>query len=160
MLELRRGEVPAAVELIRERIEMIRAREGSYAVGHAEAARVLASAGELGLLDELRSQDDFPLRRTQLCLATSGAVLAEAEGRTEEAAADYAKSADGWIDYGHRPETAFAELGAGRCLLELGRREDAVEALRRAREIFVELGAVGPLADVDDLLAVATAKTS
>ena len=160
MVESERGNVGAAIGLIRERIEMIGAREGSYAIGHTEAARVLAIAGEFGLLGELRSQDDLAIRRTQLCLAASGAVLAEAEGRTGEAAAIYAEAAAGWADFSHRPETAFAELGAGRCLLELGRPDEATTRLRGARDAFSGLGAVRLVEETDDLLSRATALSS
>jgi hypothetical protein len=55
---------------------------------------------------------------------------------------------------------AFAEMGAGRCLLSLGRSEEAVTHLRAAREGFAGLGATPLVARTDDLLARATALTS
>lgn len=132
----------------------------SYAVAHTEAARVLVAAGELELLEDLRRQDDFPLRRTRLSLTTSGALVAEAQGRAEEALGLYLEANEGWSSFGNPLETAFAGVGAGRCLIEPSRRDEATRRLRGAREIFGGLG-TGKLVDqTDELLALATAKTS
>jgi tetratricopeptide (TPR) repeat protein len=160
MVELDRGDAPAAVTLIRERVAMIGQREGSYAVGHTETARVLVAAGELELLEELRRQDDFPIRRTQLSQRASAGLLAEARGRAEDAVGSYLEASEGWSAFGNPFETALAELGAGRCLLELGRPEEASGHLHTARATFVRLGAVGPTSEADELLAIATAKSS
>ncbi|MEX2422142.1 MAG: hypothetical protein WD670_10030, partial [Actinomycetota bacterium] len=160
MVELERGNAETAVALIRERVELVGKQEGSFALSHTEAARVLAAAGELDLLEELRRQDDFPLRRTRLSQTTSGALLAEAHGRVEEALASYDDAAEGWAAFGHLLETAFAEMGSGRCLLALGRPDEAGGRLREAREIFNGLGAIPLIEQIDDLLARATAKSS
>ena len=160
MVELEGGNREIAAALIRERVELVGRQEASFAIAHTEAARVLVAAGELGLLEELRRQDDFPLRRTRLLQATSGALLAEAQERTSDALGLYLDAKDGWSSFGNPFETAFAEMGAGRCLLGLGRRDEATGHLRSARETFARLGAVRLTAETDDLLAVATAKTS
>lgn len=160
MLECERDRVSEAVELIRERIEMIEAREGSYGQGHVDSARVLAASEELDLLEELRAQDDSPIAHSRLSLLASGGILAEARGRIAEAVEGYVEAAHGWTGFGNRVEAAFAWLGAGRCLAALGRRDDAVTALRSARETFVYLGALRATAEADELLTVAAAKTS
>jgi hypothetical protein len=121
---------------------------------------VLAAAGELDLLAELRRQDDFTLRRTRLSRATSGALLAEVQGRTEEALALYLEARESWSSFGNPFETALAEMGAGRCLLDLGRPTESAERLGPARVTFASLGAVRFTAEADDMLALATAKSS
>jgi hypothetical protein len=51
-------------------------------------------------------------------------------------------------------------MGVGRCLLALGGRSQGTERLRAARERFSALKAALMVAEVDDLLARATSKTS
>lgn len=160
MVELEGGNREIAAALIRERVELVGHQEASFAIAHTEAARVLVAAGELDLLEELRRQDDFPLRRTRLFQATSGALLTEARGLPSEALALCLEASDGWSAFGHRLETAFAEMGAGRCLLALGRSDEARRHLHEAREIFDSLGAIPLIEQTDDLLARATAKSS
>ena len=162
MVELERGNRDGAVVLIRERVELVGERESSFAsaMTHTQAARLLAAMGELDLLEVSRRHEGAPLLRTRLSLATSGAILAEAQGQIGEALASYREAAGGWASFGNRPETAFAEMGAGRCLLALGRFEEAGGHLRDAREIFRGLGAVPLIEQTDDLLARATAKSS
>jgi hypothetical protein len=46
----------------------------------------------------------------------------------------------------------MAELGMGRCLVNLDRRAEADQPLRRAREQFASLGAAPALAETDALL--------
>jgi len=72
----------------------------------------------------------------------------------------YLEASEGWSAFGHRLETAFAEMGAGRCLLQLGRRDEATRHLRSARETFASLGAVALTSETDDQLARATARSS
>jgi hypothetical protein len=58
------------------------------------------------------------------------------------------------LEHGH------ALAGAGRCLLELGRPREAAERLNEARERYAILGAVPLVAEADELLSRATAKSS
>ncbi len=160
MVESERGNVRAAIGLIRERVELIGAQEGSWAISHTEAARVLVDAGDLDLLAELRRQDDHPIARTELSIGTSGALLAEAEGRLEAALAAFAEAIDRWADFGHPFEVAHGRLGAGRCLSATGRAEEATVELRAAREGFSALGAGRLVQEADELLARATALSS
>ncbi|MCI0634984.1 MAG: hypothetical protein L0206_13865 [Actinobacteria bacterium] len=162
MVELERGHREIAVDLVRERVELVGERQGTFAGGmtHTQAARILAAAGELDLLEVCRRQDDSTLPRSRWSLLTSGAILAESKGQIEDALTSYRDVARGWASFGNRPESAFAEMGAGRCLLALGRPDEAGGHLRDARKIFGDLGAVPLIEQTDDLLARATAKTS
>jgi ATP/maltotriose-dependent transcriptional regulator MalT len=162
MIELERGNHEVAVALMRERVALVEKQEGSFAsaMSHTQAARILAAAGEVDLLKVCRRQDDAKLLRSRLSLLASGALLAEVNGRLEEALASHVAAAEGWAAFGHRLETGFGEMGAGRCLLALGRPGDAGGHIREAREIFHGLGAMPLIEQTDNLLARATAKTS
>jgi class 3 adenylate cyclase/tetratricopeptide (TPR) repeat protein len=93
-------------------------------------------------------------------LTTVNAALAEAHGDLEAAAEGYADAARRWQSFGVVPEQAFALLGQGRCLVQLGRTTEASTALQRAREIFLALQAAPALAEIDELLQQATALSS
>jgi tetratricopeptide (TPR) repeat protein len=84
------------------------------------------------------------------------AVRAEASGEAAEALALYEDSAARWADHGFALGRAESLFGAGRCLLSLGRENEASARLREAREIFSGLGAAPAVARVDDALARAT----
>jgi class 3 adenylate cyclase/tetratricopeptide (TPR) repeat protein len=98
--------------------------------------------------------------RHRCCLLMAEATLAEAEGRLEPALDQYDQAAERWTEYGHVLERGQAHLGAGRCLLGLGRPTEARAKLRKAREVCQKLGA-GPLvSEVDAHLEHATAGIS
>jgi hypothetical protein len=111
-----------------------------------DLVRVCVAAGRLPLAKALL--DGFPAGaamtepdRRSLLAAT--AVLAEAHGDPEGAAARYQEAAAGWRAAGHALEQGQALLGLGRCLARLGRAE-AGPALREAGALFRGLGC-GPL---------------
>jgi hypothetical protein len=91
--------------------------------------------------------------RSRLCIAASRAALAESEGALEEAAGLYAEAARGLAAYGWPFEEAHAQLGAGRCLLALGRDADARPRLDLAREIAERLHVRPMLAEIEGLEA-------
>ena len=91
--------------------------------------------------------------------STVAALIAEAEGRTAEAAAGFADAAARWHDFGVPYEAGQAWLGQGRCLVALGRAPEAAAPLAAAREIFARLGAKPALAETDDWLARADASS-
>jgi hypothetical protein len=89
--------------------------------------------------------------RYRLTVATAHAVLTEATGEPEPAAAQYAEAAAGWSAYGQVLEHALALLGQGRCLTRLG-RPDAEPVLRVAHHHLTTLGARPPAAEARGLL--------
>jgi tetratricopeptide (TPR) repeat protein len=129
----------------------------NYAPMLPEMVRTAIAAGDLALAERLASgfEPDLPYREHALCAAR--AILAEARGEAEEGARLYAEAAGRWELFGVVPERGFALLGEGRCLLALRRPAEAVEALRRAREVFSGLGAKPSLSETDALLEQATA---
>ena len=96
-------------------------------------------------------------RRCRPCASTSRltcrALLAEARGEHEAAAAGFADAAARWHDFGVPYEEGHALLGQGRCLVALGRAPEAAAPLAAAREIFARLGAKPALAETDEWLA-------
>jgi tetratricopeptide (TPR) repeat protein len=80
---------------------------------------------------------------------TCRALLEEAREEHEAAVAGFAAAAADWNDFGFPHEEAQALLGQGRCLVALGRAQEAAAPLAMARDIFARLGARPALADVD-----------
>jgi hypothetical protein len=90
---------------------------------------------------------------TQRCVRGYGdALLAEARGEYQAAAAGFADAAARWRDFGVPYEEAQALLGRGRCLAALHRAAEATLPLGQAWEIFQRLGAKPALSDVECLL--------
>ena len=87
------------------------------------------------------------------------ALVEEARGEPEAAAAGFADAADLWHGVGVPYEEAQALLGQGRCLVALGRAPEAAAPLAAAREIFARLGATPALAETDEWLATAGRRT-
>ncbi|MGH2591094.1 MAG: hypothetical protein ACRDGW_09905, partial [Actinomycetota bacterium] len=124
------------------------------------AARVCLRADAADLLRSLIEQGTEHLTRHANSVASARAVLAEIEGDHERALAGYDDAARRWGTFPSVLEHGLALEGSGRCLLEMGRPHDAAERLRRARDAYTSLRAEPLVAEVDALLARATAKTS
>ena len=117
----------------------------------AALVRTALAAGDAALAARLAHgfEPAYPEGEHALCAAR--AALAEAAGRHEEAATLYGEAAERWREFGTVPEQAQALLGEGRCLLTLG-RDGAEEPLRRARELFAEMGYAPAVAETERLL--------
>jgi hypothetical protein len=83
------------------------------------------------------------------------AVLTEAQGRRDAASVLYAEAAERWASYGFALERGQAALGAGRCLIAVGKPHEAAGHLVEARRTFDALRAEPLLAEADRLLAQA-----
>ncbi len=154
------GEDRAAIELLRELADV---RDGVDVYFLAMAPAFIREAVRLGgreLADPLAdtSGPSTPLRAHSK--VATDAILMETDGDLEAAEASYADAADRWEAFTMVPERAYALLGRGRCLLELGREADAGSVLGDARRIFEEVGAVPALAEADELLRRSSARTS
>jgi tetratricopeptide (TPR) repeat protein len=88
------------------------------------------------------------------------AVVAEETGELDEALLLYEDAAARWAEHGFVLGNAEALHGSGRCLVALGRAQQATAPLREARELFAQLGAKPALERVDDLLAQAASRTA
>ena len=80
----------------------------------------------------------------------------EGNGKPEQALTLYEHAAARWADYGFAVGRAESLFGAGRCLLSLGRTNEASSRLHEAREIFSGLGAAPAVVQLDVALARAT----
>ena len=147
------GDPVHALELLSDAEAALRGRGGYWlawllpnavriALAAGDRARAVSLAGSLEPLQ--------PLSRHALVAAQ--ALVTEAHGNYEAAAACFADAAGRWHDFAAVHEEAQALLGQGRCLAALRRAEEARRPLSEARKIFQRLGADPALADVDRLL--------
>jgi class 3 adenylate cyclase/tetratricopeptide (TPR) repeat protein len=157
---LGRGEVPGAIDLVVEVDESLRGRLGFRSWILDWAARVCLRADAADLLRSLIEQGTEHLTRHANSVASARAVLADIEGDHERALAGYDDASRRWGAFPSVLEHGLALEGSGRCLLEMARPHDAAERLRRARDAYTSLRAAPLVAEVDALLARATAKTS
>ena len=123
------------------------------------ACRAMVAFGDVeGAARLVEASGDPNARRLRLSVASAAAVVAEARGELEEAAAGYARLAPEWVDYGFGLEEARMRLGLARCLIALGRKVEAWVELERARGLAGELGAEPVTAEADALLEGAPAR--
>jgi tetratricopeptide (TPR) repeat protein len=156
---LRAGDRDGAVTVVEEAGRLMREREfGTWLLD--DSARVCLSAGEPDVLRDLLEGHTPYLTRDILSTLSARAVLAELEGDLDNALDRYTEAAERWAAFPHVLEHGHALMGVGRRLLTLGRETEARERLLEARERFVSLGAAPLVAETDDLLASAAAKTS
>jgi tetratricopeptide (TPR) repeat protein len=138
------GEHAAARALVEEVLGVVGDRGGGgWYLGQqvADLVRVCVAVGQPVTAEALVARANDGVARNRHGLLAARAVLAEADGALEEAARRYDEAAARWAGYGHRLERARALLGAGRCLLALGRPEGRAR-LQSARALLAELGAV------------------
>jgi tetratricopeptide (TPR) repeat protein len=157
-IEHLRGEEAAAIELIDELLETFAEIPYSLVIGFA--ARALVATGQVERAASLLAGPETPMALWRLARATAEAVVLEAEGSFEDAMRGYLDVAERWAGFSSVVEQAHALLGAGRCLLALGRPTEATEQLTAAREIWAPLGAKPYVDEIDGYLAEATALTS
>jgi predicted ATPase/class 3 adenylate cyclase len=155
LVEHTRGNHSTAVRLIEEIEEVTRDRPAFRARHLPEALRVCVAASAIRLAEGLLDITGHLPARHRYSVLTGRAVLTEAQGRPEEASALYAEVAERWADYGFALEHGQAALGAGRCLVAVGRHQEAIVRLVEARRAFDTLRTTPLLAEADRLLAQA-----
>lgn len=150
-----------AAELLTELTAAPNTRDNAYYAALLPAlVRTAITTGQPSTAQSLTSdyQPRTPYAHHALVAAT--AALTEARGEHQAAADRYADAARRWGQFGVIPEHAYALQGHGRCLINLGQPLEATPILRKAREIFDQLGAVPTLAETDTLLQQAVALSS
>ncbi len=106
------------------------------------AVRVLVAGGAVEEASRILAAGFDPnSRRLRLSMGTARAIVAEARGEVEAAERDFREMAAGWADYGFRLEEARTRTGLARCLVRLGRADEAAPEIARARELLEALGA-------------------
>jgi len=133
----------------------LRGKEGcwfAHMVPHA--VRMALAAGDRDLGERLAASLEPPLQPlAEHAIVAAHALVTEARGEYEAAAAGFADAAARWHDFAAVYEEAHALLGQGRCLLALGRAPEAAPVLEAAREIFARLEARPALDETDAVLA-------
>jgi class 3 adenylate cyclase/tetratricopeptide (TPR) repeat protein len=154
------GDRALAVSLVEEFDRLTRDRPDFRTLYGHWVARACAAMDAIQPLRGLL-EANAPIATYHRCsILTTEAMLAEAEGRLQPALDLYFQAAQEWESYGDVPEYGHANLGAGRCLLGLGRIMEAETRLKDARDVFATLGARPLVAQADTLLQRATAQTS
>jgi tetratricopeptide (TPR) repeat protein len=144
------GRPAAAVELVEELLLETKTRHAYRAGVASELARIcLAVVAHEPLARALDDLEARGLIRWVLSVRSAQAVLAEMEGRLDEAHELQRDVAAEWDGRGFVYETAHARFGRGRCLIGIGRHGEAAEHLLGAREAFGRLGAAPLVAEVD-----------
>jgi class 3 adenylate cyclase/tetratricopeptide (TPR) repeat protein len=158
-IEFARGNKAAAAALVDEFITSTEGVSGIFrGLSLTDAVRLLVALGEVESAAELTAGSETPGLRMEISMATARAVLAEARGETEDALGGYEHAAADWAAFGHKLEYALALYGAGRCLAELGRADQAAARLAAAREILIELGATPTIDEIDGVADQAAAR--
>jgi class 3 adenylate cyclase/tetratricopeptide (TPR) repeat protein len=155
-----RGDLEGARSMV---MELAQATEGAMVRTFwimPEGLRVLIATGETETARRIAAEEVAPIPTLLTRQVLARAALAEADGDLEAALEGYRQAAAAWDKGSYVFEKASALLGAGRCLLLLGRAAEASESVSSAREVFVSLRAQPLLGECDDLLGQATALTS
>ncbi len=149
-----RDDEGGALGFVRELLEVTQGRSDPHrALFLPELTRICAEQGALDLARELADGLTLELGRTGISRTAAAAVLAEAEGRADDALALYEDAAARWHEFGGIPGRAAALLGHGRCLIALDRREEAKDPLTEAHTLFSSMGYEAGLAESESLLA-------
>jgi tetratricopeptide (TPR) repeat protein len=146
-------DVTGAVALIEELDERTHGRVVLQRVQELPAVARICAAGDAAATARrfIPTDGDLFFARGRHGVTTARAVLAEADGDLEGARALYATAARGWHEFGCPGEHASALIGEGRCLVALGRAEEARAFADDARQIATALKA-RPLAAEADVL--------
>ncbi|MFL5798388.1 MAG: AAA family ATPase [Actinomycetota bacterium] len=154
------GNTQAAVELVEEFADVAASTPPWWPNFMFDAIRTLVRAGRQDLAEALAGRIQPFGERVRGIEISSRASLTEARGEVVEALALHEEAAAHWQSFGHTLELAHALLGVGRCRMALGARSEAVDPLRRAREMVLGLAAVRLVREADGLLEKATALSS
>jgi class 3 adenylate cyclase/tetratricopeptide (TPR) repeat protein len=160
LLEAARGEASHAVPMLNEAARIAEGERTWLSVLLPDAMRILLDFGRVKeatqLFESLRSLEPMFAARDLNAKESSAALLAEAAGKTDEAVELFRAAVRGWRDYGSVVEKAHALLGAGRCLIALGKPGEAAADITAARGIVSGLGATRLTQEADALLARAS----
>jgi tetratricopeptide (TPR) repeat protein len=160
-LAVARGDVAAAVGFAREVETRTRTGASMYRPLHLPGLVAIALAGGADDVASAFLETEYgPAARVAHSFVAARAVAAEAAGTFEDALRLYEDAAAGWNDYGFVLGRAEALHGAGRCLVALGRPQQAVTPLREAHAAFARLDARPGTERVDDTLAAAASRTA
>jgi tetratricopeptide (TPR) repeat protein len=161
LIQARSGDESSALGLVRE-FERKTGLASPYRARYLpDVVRIVCAAGEPDYGSRLLvPEGDVSFARDRHAVVTAQAIVMEATGEVEQSVALYNDAARRWSEYGFLLEEGQALLGAGRCLIALGRPSVAAAPLHRARQIFTTLGAKPLLDETDGHLEQTTALSS
>jgi class 3 adenylate cyclase/tetratricopeptide (TPR) repeat protein len=149
-LAVRRGDADRAIEHVREFERVTHDVVSTYRATNATAAvRVCRAVGDVELAAAIVEPMEVGALLEQLYVGSAEATLMEMRGDWLAAHDAYRDAAEGWHDISCTFEGAAADLGRARCLVALGRREEARSLFDVARAAFVELEARPWIDEVD-----------
>ena len=157
LLDESRGDPAAALALIDDLRVATQGRPVRRAQHLPDALRVCAAGGATELAERLLEPIEVAAARQRHAVHAARAVQAEMLERADEALGLYAEAAERWAGFGFVLEHGHALLGAGRCLLGLGRAREAAARLAAARDVFAGLQAQALVKDADALSEQAAA---
>jgi tetratricopeptide (TPR) repeat protein len=158
VVERASGDDGAAIDRVEELEKSTRGRVSIFPARYlTDAARVCAAIGTLEPARRLVNGLDVVALGFLNRVLSACAVLAEAEGRLDDALTGHTEAAARWHGFGNVVEEGYALLGRGRCLLRLDRHDEAAAPLTAACAIFEWLGARPLVAEADGWLAQARA---
>ena len=156
-----RDDLEHALELVHEFEERSRVGAALYRADHLPALVTIAfAAGAPDVASTFLEGEYRATGRIAHAVIAARAIAAEQTGPLSDALALYQRATARWADRGFALGRANALFGAGRCLLGLGRAQEAEASLREARELYARLGAQPSIERVDDALARATSRTA
>jgi predicted ATPase/class 3 adenylate cyclase len=127
-------------------------RSFAYPMYLPEMVRTALKAADVDVASRLISGYEPLLPYATVSARASRAAIAEHHGELPDAVEGYASAAEEWRALGVLTEEAFALLGAGRCLVDMGSESDAVRTLSEALAIFENLAAQPAFEETLDLL--------
>ncbi len=139
------GDAARAIGFVRAFDEATREGPTEYReLQSPEVLRICLANGEVELAARILGDRPVYVARTQLAVASGGALLAEANGMFDDAAGRFEDAATGWEAYGDPFERAHSLSGAARCLSALDRADAAAIARAEATRLFAGLGVPTP----------------
>jgi class 3 adenylate cyclase len=137
------GDTEGALRHVRELVDLSRDKSDRHrSLFLAELTRLCVTAGAFDLARELAEGLTADLGRIGCARAAAAAELAEAESGPSKALDLHREAVRQWRDFGCVPGLAASLLGEGRCLVGLGRADEAVAALTEADALYADMGDV------------------
>jgi class 3 adenylate cyclase/tetratricopeptide (TPR) repeat protein len=156
-----RDDLPAALDLLRELESRTRTGAALYRPNYLpDVVAIAFAAGAPEVAAAFLESEYGSTGRVAHSVVAARARAAEEIGELDEAVVLHEDAAARWDDHGFVLGRAEALHGAGRCLVALGRAQQAMTPLREARELFASLDAQPAVERVDEVLAQATSRTA
>jgi class 3 adenylate cyclase/tetratricopeptide (TPR) repeat protein len=145
------GDLEAACRLIEEALDLPELSQADEFISNhlPDLVRCACDAGKVELAERLLLDGGPRFPYAAHAQVTARALVAEQHGQFDDALAGFRDAAERWERFTIPSEEGHARLGEARCLIGLGRSQEALAPLAHSREIFERLGAPSLLAQID-----------